>query len=164
VGRPEGAWWTFIAGDRPLGTNRLSVNAKKKEASVAAWRAFLDNHVGELASIDFLTVPTATFLVLFVLIILGHDRRRIVSFNMTEHPTAAGTAQQIAEAFCDGKSPRYLMRDRDGVYGLAFRDRVKALDIEDAVIAPHSPWQNPHVERVIGALRRERLDHVVVLG
>jgi hypothetical protein len=107
------------------------------------WRAFLDNHVEDLVSIDFFTVPTATFRVLFVLIMLAHDRRRIVHFNVTDHPTAEWTAQQMVEAIGDGKSPRYLIRDRDGVYGLAFRDRVKALDIEEVVIAPHSPWQNP---------------------
>jgi len=95
---------------------------------------------------------------------LAHDRRRIVHFNVTDHPTAEWTAQQMVEAIGDGKSPRYLIRDRDGVYGLAFRDRVKALDIEEVVIAPHSPWQNPYAERVIGTLRRECLDHVVVLG
>jgi transposase InsO family protein len=99
-----------------------------------------------------------------LLIVLAHDRRRIVHFNVAEPPTAEWTGQQMAEAFCDGKSPRYLMRDRDGVYGLTFRDRVKALDIGQVVIAPHSPWQNPYVERVIGTLRRGCVDHVVVLG
>jgi putative transposase len=128
------------------------------------WRAFLDNHVGERVSIDFFTVPTARFRVLFVLIVLAHDRRRIVRFNVTEHPTAGWTGQQIVEAFCDGKSPRYMIRDRDDVYGFVFRDRVKALEIEEVVIAPRSPWQSPYVERVIGTLRRECLDHVVVLG
>ncbi len=128
------------------------------------WRAFLDNHVRELVSIDFLTVPTATFRVLFVLIVLAHDRRRIVHFNVTEHPTAEWTAQQIVEAFGDRESPRFLIRDRDAVYGLTFRARVKTLDIVEVVIAPHSPWQSPYVERVIGTLRRECLDHVVVLG
>ena len=116
-------------------------------------RAFLDNHVGELVSIDFLTVPTFTFRVLFVLIVLAHDRRRIVHFNVTEHPTAAWTAQQMVEAFCDGESPRFLIRDRDAVYGITFRDRVVAMDIEEVVIAPHSPWQNPYAERLIGTLR-----------
>jgi putative transposase len=128
------------------------------------WRAFLDNHVGELVSMDFFTVPTATFRVLFVLIILAQHRRRIVRFNVTEHPTAEWTTQQMVEAFCDGKSPRFLIRDRDGVYGLTFLERVKALAIEEVVIAPRSPWQNPYSERVIGSLRRECLDHVVVLG
>ena len=128
------------------------------------WSSFLDNHVGEPVSIDFFTVPTATFRVLFVLIVLAHDRRRIVHFNVTDHPTAEWTSQQMVEAFCDGESPRFLIRDRDGVYGLTFRERVKALDIEEVVIAPHSPWQTPYVERVIGSLRRECLDHVIVLG
>ena len=127
------------------------------------WRAFLDNHVGELVSIDFLTVPTVTFRALFVLIVLAHDRRRMVHFNVTEHPTAEWTARQMVEAFCCGESPRYLIRDRDGVFGLLFRDQVKALDMEEVVIAPHSPWQSPYVERVIGTLRRECLDHVIVL-
>ena len=128
------------------------------------WRAFLDNHVGDLVSIDFLTVPTATFRVLFVLIVLAHDRRRIVHFNVTDHPTADWTSQQLLEAFGDGKLPRFLIRDRDAVYGSTFRERVKALGIEEVVIAPRSPWQTPYVERVIGTLRRECLDHVIVLG
>jgi putative transposase len=128
------------------------------------WRAFLDNHIDDLVSMDFFTVPTATFRVLFVLIILAHDRRKIVHFNVTEHPTAEWTGQQIVEAFCEGKVPRFLIRDRDGVYGLTFQDRVKALGIEEVVIAPRSPWQNPYSERVIGSLRRECLDYVVVLG
>ncbi len=85
-------------------------------------------------------------------------------FNVTEHPTAAWTARQLVEAFYDRKSPRYLIRDRDGIYGLMFQDQVKALDIEEVVTAPHSPWQSPYVERVIGTLRRECLDHVIVLG
>jgi putative transposase len=137
---------------------------RRRKPPSQTWRAFLDNHIGDLVSMDFFTVPTATFRVLFVLIILAHDRRKIVHFNVTEHPTAEWTGQQIVEAFCEGKVPRFLIRDRDGVYGLKFRERVKALDIEEAVIAPHSPWQTPYVERVIGSLRRECLDHVIVLG
>lgn len=118
-------------------------------------RAFLGNHVVDLVSIDFFTVPTVTFRVLFVLIVLAHDRRTILHFHVTEHPTAEWAAQQMVEAVGDGKSPRYLIRDRDGVFSLAFRDRVKALDVEEVVITPHSPWQNPYGERVIGTLRRE---------
>jgi transposase InsO family protein len=128
------------------------------------WRAILDNHVGELLSIDFFTVPIAAFRVLFVFVVLAHDRRRIVHFNVTEHPTAEWTSQQMVEACGDGKAQRFMIRDRDAVYGLTFRDRVKALGIEEVVIAPHSPWQSPYVERVIGTLRRECLDHVVVFG
>jgi len=127
------------------------------------WRSFLDNHVSDLASVDFFTIPTVTFRVLFVLVVLRHDRRRIVHFNVTEHPTAEWTAQQMVEAFPWNTAPRYLLRDRDAAYGAAFRSRVKALGIGEKLIAPRSPWQNPYVERVIGTLRRELFDHIVVL-
>jgi hypothetical protein len=137
---------------------------RRRKPPSQTWRTFLDNHVGDLVSLDFFTVPTATFRVLFVLVVLAHDRRRIVHFNVTDHPTADWTSQQIVEAFGDGKLPRFLIRDRDGVYGSTFRERVKALGIAEVVIAPRSPWQTPYVERVIGTLRRECLDHVVVLG
>jgi transposase InsO family protein len=137
---------------------------RRRKPPSQTWRAFLDNHISDLVSLDFFTVPTATFRVLFVLIILAHDRRKIVHFNVTEHPTAEWTGQQIVEALCESKVPRFLIRDRDGVYGLTFQDRVKALGIEEVVIAPRSPWQNPYSERVIGSLRRECLDYVVVLG
>jgi len=128
------------------------------------WRAFLDNHVQDLASLDFFTVPTATFRVLFVLVVLAHHRRRVVHFNVTEHPTALWTAHQMVEAFPDDTAPRYLLRDRDKIYGEEFRRRVKGMDIKEVPIAPRSPWQNPYSERVIGSIRRECLDHVIVLG
>jgi putative transposase len=137
---------------------------KRRKPPSQNWKIFLDNHIGELVSIDFFTVPTATFRVLFVLIILAHDRRKIVHFNVTEHPTSAWTARQLVQAFYDRKPARYLIRDRDGIYGLTFQDQVKALDIEEVVTAPRSPWQSPYVERVIGTLRRECLDHVIILG
>jgi transposase InsO family protein len=137
---------------------------KRRQPPSQNWRTFLDNHVGELVSIDFLTVPTAAFRVLFVLIVLAHDRRKIVHFNVTEHPTAKRTARQLIQTFYDRKPPRYLIRDRDGVYGLLFEDQLRALEIEEVVIAPRSPWQSPYVERVIGTLRRECLDHFVVLS
>ena len=137
---------------------------RRRKPPSQTWRTFLDNHIGELVSIDFFPVPTATFRVLFVLVVLAHDRRRIVHFNVTEHPTAEWTSQQMMEAFGDGKAPRFMIHDRDAVYGLTFRERVKALGIEEVVIVPHSPWQTPYVERVIGTLRRECIDHVVVFG
>ena len=118
---------------------------RRRKPPSQTWRAFQYNHVGDLVSIDFFTVPTATFRVLFVLIVLAHDRRRIVHFNVTEHPTAEWTSQKMVEAFCDGKVPRFMIRDRDGVYGLTFRERLKGLDIQEVVIAPHSPWQTPYV-------------------
>jgi len=102
--------------------------------------------------------------VLFVLVVLAHHRRRIVQFNVTEHPTAHWTAQQIVDAFPNDSAPSYLLRDRDQVYGEHFRRRVKGLDIEEVLTTPQSPWQNPFVERLIGSVRRECLDHMVVLG
>jgi len=128
------------------------------------WRTFLNNHVTDLASIDFFTVPTATFRVLYVLIILSHDRRKIVHFNATTNPTAQWTAQQIVEAFPFDTAPRYLLRDRDSIYGEIVQRRIKSLDIEEVFTAPRSPWQNPFVERVIGSIRRDCLDHVIVFN
>jgi putative transposase len=115
-------------------------------------------------SLDFFTVPTAGLRVLFVLIVLAHDRRRVVHFNVTEHPTARWTAQQIVDAFPDNSAPAYLLRDRDSIYGDAFRHRVKRMGIEEVLTAAHSPWQNPFAERLIGSVRRECLNHVIVLG
>ena len=128
------------------------------------WRTFLANHVRDLVSIDFFTAPTAGLRVLFILVVLAHHRRRVVHFNVTEHPTAAWTTQQIVDAFPDDSAPSYLLRDRDQVYGQQFRHRVKGMGIEEVLAAPHSPWQNPFVERLIGSIRRECLNHVLVLG
>jgi transposase InsO family protein len=128
------------------------------------WRTFLHNHVQDLVSIDFFTVPTARLRVLFVLVVLAHHRRRVVHFNITEHPTAAWTTQQIVDAFPYDSAPSYLLRDRDQVYGEQFRHRVKGMRIEEVLTAPHSPWQNPFAERLIGSIRRECLNHVLVLG
>ena len=122
------------------------------------WRSFLDNHVKDLVSLDFFTLPTATFRVLFVFIVLRHDRRRIVHFNVTEHPSAEWTAQQMVDAFPWDTAPRYLVRDRDQTYGAYFDTRVDGLGIEQVLTAPRSPWQNPFVERMIGSIRRECLD------
>ena len=129
-----------------------------------AWRTFLKNHAKDLIALDFFTVPTATFRVLLVLVMLTHSRRRLVHFNVTEHPTAEWTARQLLEACALEEVPRYLIRDRDQVYGERFSHQARTLDIREAVIAPWSPWQNPYAERVIGSIRRECLDHVVVIG
>jgi len=128
------------------------------------WRTFLRNHLASAASMDFFTVPTLTGRVLFVLIVLSHLRRRIVHFNITAHPTAAWTAQQVVDAFPDDTAPRWLHRDRDSIYDETFRHRVAGMDIAEVVSAPASPWQNPYAERVIGSIRRECLDHVIVLN
>src|SRR5262249_55901211 len=109
------------------------------------WRTFLDNHLRDLVSIDFFTVPTARLRVLFVFIVLSHERRRVVHFNVTEHPTAEWAAQQMVEAFPDDQAPRYLIRDRDGIYGKYFQHRVQGMGIQQVRTAPRSPWQNAHV-------------------
>jgi len=128
------------------------------------WRAFLGNHVSELVSVDFFTVPTATFRVLYVFVVLRQERREIVHFNATYRPTAEWTAQQMVEAFPFDTAPRYLMRDRDSTYGKRFRTRVKSLGIEEVISAPRSLWQNPYVERIIGSIRRECLNHVIIFN
>ena len=137
---------------------------KQRKPPSQTWRTFLDNHLKELVSIDFFTVPTATFRVLFVLVILAHHRRRVAHFNVTEHPTAAWTAQQIVEAFPEETAPRFLLRDRDQIYGEEFRRRIVGMKIEEVITAARSPWQNPFVERLIGSIRGECLNHVIVLG
>jgi putative transposase len=136
---------------------------RPRKPSSPTWKTFLKNHVQELVSLDFFTVPTVAHKVLFVLLILAHNRRRLVHFNITEHPTAQWTAQQVVEAFPWGAAPRYLLRDRDDIFGAHFRQRVRHMGIEEVVIAARSPWQNPYVERLIGSIRREVLDHVIVL-
>jgi putative transposase len=144
--------------------SRFMPNKKAGEPPSQTWRTFLDNHLGSLASIDFFAVPTATFRVLLVFFVLRHDRRRVVHFNLTEFPSAAWTAQQIIEAFPEDTAPKYMIRDRDGIYGEEFRGRVERMGIEEVLTAPRSPWQNPYAERLVGSVRRECLDHVIVLG
>jgi transposase InsO family protein len=137
---------------------------RARKPSSPTSKAFLNHHIQDLVACDFFTVPTVTFQVLFVLVILAHERRRIVHFNVTEHPTAPWTAQQMVEAFPWDEAPRYLLRDRDSIYGEYFQQHVKKMGIEKVKIAPRSPWQNPSVERVIGNIRRECLNDVIVLN
>jgi putative transposase len=136
---------------------------RRKKPPSPTWRGFLDNHVDTLVSVDF-TVPTVLFHVLYVFVVLAHDRRRILSINVTSSPSAAWAANQIVQTFPWESAPRYLLRDRDGIYGNFFRHRARNLGIDEVVIARRSPWQSPYVERVIGTLRRELLDHVIVLN
>ncbi len=128
------------------------------------WRTFLENHVPDIAAIDFFVVPTARFRLLFCFIVLRHEQRRVVHFNVTAHPNARWTAQQVVEAFPYDEAPRFMIRDRDGIYGVDFRERVKHMGVEEVVTAPQSPWQNPFAERVIGSIRRDCLDHVIVFS
>ena len=137
---------------------------RRRKPPSQTWRAFLENHVDKLVSVDFFTVPTVFFDVLFVFVVLAHDRRRILSINVTSSPSAAWAANQIVQAFPWESAPRYLLRDRDGIYGSYFRHRVRNLGTKEVIIARRSPWQNPYVERVIGTLRRELIDHVIVFS
>jgi len=128
------------------------------------WRTFLTNHLSALVSIDFFTVPTLTGRVLFVLVLLAHQRRRVVHVTVTEHPTVEWTAQQIVAAFPEDSAPKWLLRDRDAIYGEVCQRRVASMGITEVVSSPSSPWQNPYVERLIGSIRRECLDHVIILS
>jgi transposase InsO family protein len=114
--------------------------------------------------VDFFTVPTIRFEILYVFIVLAHERRRIVHFAVTAHPTAEWTAQQLREAFPWDSAPRYLLRDRDRIFGQDFVEQVKVMGIKPVLSAPRSPWQRAYVERLIGSIRRECLDHVLVFG
>ena len=126
------------------------------------WRTLIENHVGDIVAIDFFVVPTVRFQLLYCFIVLRHDLRRVVHFNVTRHPTARWTGQQIVEAFPFDEAPRFMIRDRDAIYGVDFRERVEHLGIEQVVIAYRSPWQSAYVERLIGSIRRDCLDHVIV--
>jgi transposase InsO family protein len=132
--------------------------------SSTTWRTFLEAHLGEIVAIDLFVVPTITFQLLFGFLILRHHRRELVHVNVTDHPTAAWTADQLVESFLEETAPKYLLRDRDAIDGNVFVRRVKGLGMSEILIAPRSPWQNPFAERVIGSVRRECLDHVIVLN
>jgi putative transposase len=169
-----------VAGEPDAGSPRIVGELRKLGIDVAkstvetyrmrppkppspTWKTLLANPVQDLVALDFFVVPTVTYKVLFVLPILAHHRRRVVHFHITEHPTAAWTAQQVVDAFAWDEAPRYLLRDRDRIYSTSFRQRVRHMGIEEVLIARRSPWQNPYVEQLIGSIRRECLDHVIVL-
>jgi putative transposase len=127
-----------------------------------SWRTFLQNHAGAIAAMDFFVVPTVTCRLLYVLIVIAHERRKVIHFNITEAPTAEWSAQQVVNAFPYETAPKYLLRDRDSIYGSIFVQRVADMGIQQKLISPRSPWQNPFVERLVGSIRRECLDRVIV--
>jgi transposase InsO family protein len=129
-----------------------------------SWRTFLRNHAEAIAAIDLCVVPTLSFECLFAFVVVGHGRRQLLWFAVTQHPTAEWLAQQIVEAFPWNTAPAYLVRDNDGAYGQPFRRRIRVMGIRDRPISPRSPWQNPYAERLIGTLRRDCLDHVLIFG
>lgn len=131
---------------------------RRRNPPSPTWRSFLRNHAPDIVSVDFFTVPTATFRVLFVLLVLGNERREILHFNVTGSPTAEWTARQIREAFPWDTAPRFMLRDRDTKYGDEFSRTLESMEIRDVPIAARSPWQNPYVKGLIGSIRRERQD------
>jgi len=138
--------------------------ARHRQPPSQTWRTFLKDHTKDLVSLDFFVVPTITFQLLFTLVMLSHDRRRLVHFGVTTNPTTAWTARQLLGAFPWDNAPRYLLRDRDSAYGLESSEMAKSMGIHEVLTAPQSPWQNAYLERLIGSIRRECLDHVIVLN
>lgn len=138
--------------------------ARRRGPPSQGWKTFLCNHANGIVAMDLIVVPTMSFRLLYGLLILRHDRREIVWLGVTGHPTAEWIAQQLREAFGWEEAPRYLLRDRDQVYGQVFARRIRAMGIRDRPIAARSPWQNGYCERAIGSIRRDCLDHVVVFG
>ena len=136
---------------------------RRRQPPSQTWRTFLRNHIGQIVAADFFVVPTATYRLLFVLVLLAHGRRRIRHIAVTAHPTAAWTAPQLREAFPWDQAPRYLIHDRDHTFD-GLEATAAAMGIEDVLTAPHAPWQNAFVERFIGSARRECFDHVIVFN
>ena len=138
--------------------------ARRPHPPSPSWRTFLKQHVAAIAAIDMFIVVSATFQMLYVVIVLRHGRRKIAHFEVTRHPTQVWLALQVTEAFPWDTAPRYLLRDRDAAYGHRFRERVRVMGLEQVVTAPRSPWQNAYVERVIGSIRRECLDYTIIFN
>ena len=176
TGRPARADSNDVADKSILGrASLLKLGMDVSQATVAkymvrrrqppsqTWRTFLGNHIGQVMAADFCVVPTATCRLLFVHVILAHERRRVVHVAVTDHPTAAWTAQQLREAFPWDRAPRYLIRDRDHAFD-GWTETAKTMGIDELLTAPRSPWQNAYAERFIGSARRECLDHVIVFS
>lgn len=137
---------------------------KRKGRPTQNWKTFLKNHLGEIAAIDFLTVPTVTFKTLYVFVVLSLDRRRVVHFHVTTHPTSDWTAMQLIQAFPFESAPKYLIRDRDGIYGERVQESIRLLGMKEKVISARSPWQNGYCERVVGTIKRECLNHTIIFS
>ena len=137
---------------------------KRRGSPSQGWRTFLHNHAPDIAAMDLLVVPTIGFDLLYAFVIVRLGRRELIWINVTANPTAEWVARQITEAFPWSEAPRYMIRDRDRIYGAVVTRRLRAMGIRDKPIAPTSPWQNGFAERLIGSIRRECLDHIIVLG
>ena len=138
--------------------------ARRRAPPSQGWKTFLRNHADGIAAMDLFVVPTISFRLLYGLLIMGHSRRQILWFGVTAHPTAEWIANQLTQACGWKQIPRYLIRDRDGAYGEMFMRRLRSIGIRDRPTSPRSPWQNAYAERLIGSIRRECVDHIVVFG
>jgi len=152
------------SSDRYRADERGEIHGAEEATAVSDWKTFLRNHADGIAAMDLFVVRTVSFRLLFGFLILRHDRRRILWVGVTAHPTAEWIARQLTEAFGWDRAPRYLIRDRDRAYGEVVTRRLRAQGIRDRPISPRSPWQNAYAERLIGSVRRECVDHVVVFG
>ena len=164
MGSPAHPRRTVDAGDRSVRVNRGQIYDTERASASQGWKVFLGNHAAGIASIDLFVVRTISFKLLYALVILRHTRRRLVRIAVTTNPTAEWIANQLTDAFPWDESPRHLIRDRDGSFGDAYARRVRAMGIRGHPTAARSPWQNGHVERLIGSIRRDSLDHLVVFG
>ena len=164
MGRSADPRRTAEARIRGRGVNSFEVHDQAPRTAIAELADISGNHADAIAAIDLCVVPTLTFERLFAFLVVGHGRRQLLWFAVTRNPSAEWLAQQMAEAFPWNTAPTYLVRDNDRAYGHAFQRRIRAMGIRDRPISPRSPWQNPYAERLIGTLRRECLDHVLIVG
>jgi transposase InsO family protein len=164
VGRTADPWELLKLGIDVGQTSVAKYMARRRGPPSQGWKTFLRNHADGIAAMDLFVVPTVSFRLLFGLLIMRHDRRRILWLGTTAHPTAEWIARQLVEACGWEQAPKYVVRDRDRAYGEVFSQRVRAMGIRDRPMSPRSPWQNGYVERLIGSIRQECVDHIVVLG
>ncbi len=137
---------------------------KRRGRPTQNWKTFLRNHLHETAAIDFLAIPTIFFKNIYVFVVLSLDRRKVVHINVTQHPTAERTSMQLLQAFPFETEPRYIVRDRDKIYGEKVQETLRLLEVEEKVISARSPWHNGYCERVVGTLKRECLNHMIIFN
>src|SRR3979411_658617 len=164
VGSAADPWRVAQDRHRNRQTSVAKYMVRRRDPRSQGWRTFLRNHADGIAAMDMFVVPTISFRLLYGVLIMGHGRRHILWFGVTAHPTAEWIANQVTEACGWEQAPRYLIRDRDGAYGEVFIRRLRSMGIRDRPTSPRSPWQNGYAERLIGSIRRECLDHVIVFS
>jgi transposase InsO family protein len=164
VGSAENPWELLKLGIEIGQTSVAKYMVRRRGPPSQRWKTFLRNHADGIVAMDLFVVPTISFRLLYCLLIIGHGRRQILCFGVTAHPTAEWISNQLTDACGWEQIPRYLIRDRDRAYGEIFVRRVRSIGIRDRPTSFRSPWQNGYAERLIGSIRRECIDHVVVFG